>query len=244
MRCARTLIASSALPVVLAAGASALRAQPSFEGTVTYKTTLEGKTMESTYYTKGQRQRQEFAMGANTAVTITDFTTGKSMTLIPAQKKYMVMDYKAMAEAVGPVAEAIKDKKPKPDFKMPAIEASGKTETIAGHSCQHYTLSTDQGMEMDFCVAKGMGSLGGGMGALAGGGAASSGAMADPRLREFMKEFKDGFFPLRTSMSKGGKVVMVQEAVKIEAKPLSNDLFSPPADYTELKIPGVPGKRP
>lgn len=241
MRRARTLIASSALPVVLAAGALA---QTPFEGAVTFRTTVEGKTIESTYYNKGQRQRQEFVMGGNTAVSITDFATGSSMTLIPAQKKYMVMNYKAMAEALGPMADAMKDPKKKPAVTIPKIVATGKTETIAGHSCQHYTLTTDDGMAMDFCVAKGMGTFGAGMGAPGAGAAGSAGAMADPRFRELMTTFKDGFFPLRTSMSKGGKIVMVSEAVKIVRKPLSNDLFGPPAGYTELKIPGFPGKRP
>ena len=73
------------------------------------------------------------------------------------------------------------------------------------------------------------------------------GAAGNPGLREYLKAFKDGFFPLRMTVTKGGKTVMTQEAVKIEPGSLPEDLFAPPAGYTELKmpgLPGLPGKRP
>jgi Domain of unknown function (DUF4412) len=239
---AHTLIASFAFPVVLAAATPVL-AQRQFEGSVTLKTSMEGKSFESTLYSKGQRVRQEIAMGGQSAVTITDYGTGKSITLMPGQKKYMVMDFKAMAEAMRPMAEALKpDRTKKPDAVMPKIVATGRKEKILGHPCEHYTAAADDGMVMDFCVAKGMGTFNGARGGAGAGG--GSAAASDPRFRELVTLFKDGFFPLRTTMSKGGKTLMESEVVKVEAKSLANDLFVPPSDYTEVKIPSLPGKRP
>jgi len=61
----------------------------------------------------------------------------------------------------------------------------------------------------------------------------------DPRYAEFRRQFAGGFFPLKMEMKdEHGQVQMTMVATKIDRRSLSDDLFKPPADYTEMKMPG------
>ncbi len=89
--------------------------------------------------------------------------------------------------------------------------------------------------------------LGGGGGGQ-GGRAAAAGFLSEhPEFRELATLFKDGFFPLKMTISKGGKTVMVQEAIRVERKSVPDVLFAIPEGYSQLKMPSLPGltgKRP
>jgi hypothetical protein len=246
----RTKLLALLMPLALA---PALSAQAPFEGTATFKTTMEGKTFESKYYSNGKRFRSDMSMGGQEAITITDFAEGKSYTLIPAQKKYLVMDYQAMAAALKPMADKLGGDKPgKPDHPdlstMPKITATGHKETIAGYSCEHYTMQLDPKSAMDFCVAKGLGyfSMAGGAGGMGGGGMAQVLAASNPAYKEMLGMFKDGFFLLKFSMSQNGKTMMESEATQIHQGSVPAEMLAIPSDYTELKMPGLgnPLKRP
>ena len=245
----RTKLIALLTPLALAA---ALSAQAPFEGTATFKTTMEGKTIETKYYSNGKRLRQDMSMSGQEVITITDFADAKSYTLMPSQKKYMVMDFKAMAQALKPMADKLGGDKPgKPDHPdlsaMPKITATGHKETIAGYSCEHYTMQMDPKSAMDFCVAKGLGyfSTAGGMGG-GSGGMAQFLAATNPAYKELLGMFKDGFFPLKYSMSQNGKTMMESEATKVEKGSVPAEMLAIPSDYTELKMPGFgnPLKRP
>jgi hypothetical protein len=179
---------------------SRAEAQATFEGVTTFKTTVSGKSIESRYYAKGQRFRQEMAMGGTSAVTITNFGEGKNYTLLPTQKKYLVMDYKAAGKALQEMVG--KDKKPIANRERPKITATGNKETVAGYSCEHYTMEVESG-EIDLCVAKGLGYFAMGGNPMGGGGMDALSA-SNPRYRELIAEFKDGFFPLKTMMTQDG----------------------------------------
>jgi len=237
--------------------AGALSAQKPFEGSVTVKITSGGKSFESKTYSNGTRTRTEYGMGGQQAVMITDLSEGKSYTLIPSQKKYMVMDFKAMAEALKPMAEGMGDKNPKPEkldpSKLPKVTATGRKETIAGYSCEHYTLEAEKGL-MDFCIAKGLGSFspfggvggGGGMGGAGGSAAMAKLVAANPGYKQLLDMFKDGFFPLKMTMSEDGQVRMETEVTQIDKGNVPATMLAIPSDYTELKMPGFgnPLKRP
>jgi hypothetical protein len=49
--------------------------------------------------------------------------------------------------------------------------------------------------------------------------------------------YKDGFFPLKVTAS-GPQGGIMLEVTSIEKKSLPASLFAPPADYTEMKMPG------
>lgn len=219
---------------------AATTGQTAFEGVATFKNTVGGRSVETTYYSKGMKVRQEMVLGGQSAVTITDYGNARSITLMPSQKKYMVMDFKAMAEAVKPLA---KDKVPEKPAELPHITATGKRETVAGRSCEHYLMETGNG-QLDMCAAKGIGNFNAFAGAALSGGKPAS---DNPQYREILKAARDGFFPLKTTMTdKTGKVVFESVAVSIEPKSLAADLFEPPAGFTEFKMPTIPGlpKRP
>lgn len=236
--------AMAALPLLFAPSA---RAQVNFEGVAVFKTTMEGKSFETTYYSKGRRSRQDISFGAVQSTSITDYAAGKGYTLIPAQKKYLVMDYKELGETAKKMGKAMGVKRE--PVAPPKITATGHKETIAGYPCEHYLLQAKAGDPIDFCVAKGLGTyqLGGGGGGQ-GGRAAAAGFLSEhPEFRELATLFKDGFFPLKMTISKGGKTVMVQEAIRVERKSVPDVLFAIPEGYSQLKMPSLPGltgKRP
>ena len=225
-----------------------------FEGSVTFKMTMEGQSMETKYYSNGQRARSEMNMGGRPMITIIDYAEAKGYTLLPDQKKYFMMDMNAMADLAKGMGEAMGDKNPKnpknPDFsKLPKITVTptGQKETVAGYTCEHYTVQSEK-TDMDFCVAKGLGNYsmpgGSGMGGGMGGGGVLAALAANPGYKQLIDMAKEGFFPLKFKMSEGGTVKLTSEATEITKGPVSADLFAIPADYTEIKMPGFGPKRP
>jgi hypothetical protein len=61
---------------------------------------------------------------------------------------------------------------------------------------------------------------------------------------EYVKLYKDGFFPLRISELKGGQPKLKMLATKIEPKSVDASVFQVPSDYTEMKMPGGMPQRP
>ena len=170
-----------------------------------------------------------------------DNDAGKWMTLMPQQKVYMTMDLGAMAERM-PKSDT---PQATPEF---TLKATGKTETIAGISCDDYHLTVaEEGAEADLCLAKGMGyfmgmsvpSRGGMMGRM---GNAMSGNMPSG-WQQYARALKDGAFLLKMEMQKNGKTRMTMVATGVQKKLLADDLFVPPSDYREMKVPGMPGGR-
>lgn len=220
--------------ILLLGSAGSAAAQREFEGSAVYRMSTGGKAVDVTYYSKGKKVRQEISAGGTQAATITDYSEGKSITLMPAQKKYLVMDYKAMGKALKPVADRLGEKRPDKTTKpvVPQFTPTGKRETVAGHSCEHYEMKGDNAVVMDFCVAKDLGffMLGG----------ASLGA-ASPGYAALANDFKAGFFPLKLSVQKAGATQATFEAVRIERKAMPAAMFEVPAGYTALTMPSIPG---
>ena len=198
---ALTALAVAALPF----GAHA----QDFEGTVTYRMSMAGMTMEMTQFIKGKKLRQEMAGPMGNMVVIMDSEAGKMSMSAPGQPP-MVMDIESMKAMAGAEAQAAAQA----DIE---VSATGEKETIAGHDCEHFLIKQATN-ETDVCAATGLGfhmsSMEGGVG----GGAAPAGW---EKLRD---RFADGFFPLKmTTTTPQGSMVM--EAVTLEKKSLSDDLF-------------------
>jgi hypothetical protein len=234
----RTMLVMSGL-ALLAAPASA----QSFEGTVTYRMTMNGRPGEVTMHQKGNKMRQELGGPMAGMATITDGSTGKSISLVPQQKMYMVMDLKALGESMKGVA-----KEAPSEGKIPKLTRTGQKETVAGISCEHVLLEADpnpQQEQVDVCAARGMGMFFGFGGANAEQMGATTSFLSrsnDPRVQEVLGEFRDGFFPLKMTVKRRGQPEMTMEATKVEKKSLPNDLFEVPAGWTEMKMPA--GMRP
>src|SRR5262249_46082769 len=128
---------------------------------------------------------------------------------------------------------------------FPKVTSTGKTETVAGLSCEHWLLGDKQNMDM--CLAKGMGYFGF--------GGQSDGILDKLKnlaLREkfkaqldanpeFAKFAEGGAFPLKIARVENGQSKTVMEVTTIERKSLDDSLFTVPADYKKMELPKIPG---
>jgi len=220
-----------------------------FEGTIAVKIQTENQREgEMTYFLKGRRTRIETRFGDSPegqAVVLYDLEGQKITSLIPSRKMYITMDLKQTAEDLKQAAREMKKPKADGEEKWPKLTETGKQETIAGHTCEHWLMGDDQNLDM--CVAKGLGYFG--MGGGSGGGL---GALKDlafsPKLLaeasahpEWVKFLEGGAFPLKITATENGKVTMNMEATKIEIKSLDDSLFTVPPDYKELNMGNFTG---
>jgi len=215
------------------ASGSSKAAAGDFEGVVSSRVASgEGKSFDVLYYIKPDGMRQESSLPDNPGqhiVMIVNIPSAKMMTLMPERKMYTTLDLKEL-QGMGGGQEA----------HFPKLTATGKTETIAGHTCEHYQMGDEQ-KNVDMCVARGMGFFG--MGGGSGGGLMFSEKMKAEAAGnpEWTKLLEGGAFPLKMTTTDGGKITMTSEVTNIERKKLDDSLFSPPPDYTEMKMPtGVP----
>jgi hypothetical protein len=182
---------SAALTLAMAA-LPAFGAAQDFEGTVTYRMSMGTMDVDMKQSIKGTKIRQEMDSPMGTIVSIVDTETGKVGMQVPGQPM-QVMDLNALQAMSGQAKDAQME-----------VTATGRTETVAGHECQHYTIK--QGPQaVDVCVATGLGFLIG--------GGNSPGTSLD--LDMLKEEFKDGYFPLKLTVdTPQGQMVM--EAVSLE----------------------------
>jgi hypothetical protein len=223
---------------------SSARVGEAFEGEVTSKMFIGDQTMETRYAIKGTRNRIETNLPQNsagarlmqTSVTLMDLSSGTTTMLLPQTKTYLTMNWAEMAE------EMSKGDGKDSSIDFPKVTSTGKTETIAGFTCEHWLI----GDKTDVCMAKGLGYFGGG----------GSGGILDKlknlALREkikaqldtnpeFAKFVEGGAFPLKMAQIENGQSKTIMEVTSIERKSLDDSLFSVPADYKKTEIPGMPG---
>lgn len=217
--------------VLLGASAVSLSAQ-AFEGTIVTQYFNRGKAgMEVVTSHKGDKSRIDMQSGRESGYSILDLTAASMTMVMPSQKMYMVMSFKdAGADDKGG------------EGAVPKIEATGRSETIAGHRCDHY-LVTSEGNVMDVCAAKGLGffgSSGGGSGPMG----RAPGAQIPLQYRHLAEHFKDGFQPLKVEQIKGSNRELLLEVKSIEKKSLSSDMFEVPSGYRKMDMGGLPGRIP
>jgi hypothetical protein len=217
---------------VLAATLPAGVAAQAFEGRVTAQMggNANRPPADVVIYAKGGQSRMESTMGGMPVALIMDYQGGAITTLMIPQRMYVKMDLKqAAAQWRGMTGTT--------DTTPPTITRTGRRETIAGVSCEHIVFETAGGAQSDVCAAKGMGFFGGG-GSMRGGRGA--GVPAD--IDRLMREFSEGFFPLKIENVNGTTRTQVLLVTKIERQAVDLALFQPPADFTEMQMPlGMPG---
>lgn len=228
-RMTRALAGAALLPL-LAGGLSA----QTFEGVVNWQ--LRDGNAQMTQYYKAGKVRTEMGREGRQMVMLMD-ADHKGMTMImPDQKMYMTMDMSRMMEQA-------QGERPK---KTPTFTDTGKTETIAGHTCTVYRMAEEAGQpdKLEMCAAKGMGFLmlgSGGMGRGRDAYGAAGAALSNP---EIARLYKDGFFPLRVSNIEGGKSELIMQATAITPKSVDAAMFEVPSGYQEMKMPAGMPRRP
>jgi hypothetical protein len=221
----RPIVVLALAPVVLflALGLAREKAEKEFEGAVTMNMNLGGMmSVDVVTLSKAGRVRQEVSMMGQDVISIFDASAGTGLMLMPVQRTYMKLDFRAMTEQMG-------------TMPVPTITATGTRETIVGHTCENYAVAMPTSTT-EMCVATDLGFYMGSLNAQGGGlgGNASMQAYAEV----FRNTFKDGFFPLRMSLTSQG-MALTMTVTKIEPKSLSDEQFKLdiPDGYTEMTMP-------
>ena len=180
-----------------------------FEGEITMSATDAGKPAKViTYDVKGPKMRFEAPDTAGPmsgGYVIFDTASKKMIAVQDAKKTAMVMDVGAMDTMTNPAGGA---------HPTPTVDKTGKTDTVAGYSCDIWKVSEASGEKADVCVAKGISfpSLG--------------------RHAGWMSSLEGGF-PLRAvTFDATGKEKSRMEVTKVEKKSLDDAQFQVPAGYT------------
>jgi len=234
----RTFHAALAACTLALAGLAAApaAAQTGFEGVVTFRTTNKSDGTHGTMVqtTKGNKMRLE-GMGSDKNIMVFDGDSHSMMVIDNEKKTYMTIteaDMEQMAAMMGPVADRSSTKKD--DFHVD-LKDTGRTETVAGVTCEVWhgttTQSNGEKKEGEGCVAKGV-------------GFAFYDIMVNnpmtKRMRgsmqESMAKYKEvlsgGKGVLKMTSIENGKPTVDMEATKIEKQSVSEDAFKPPAGYT------------
>lgn len=244
----QTAASDSSSPASASSSASGSPSAGNFEGMVTARMITGANPLEIKYAIKGKKMRVETQLsqgGTQTGVVLMDMAAGTQMMLMPQTKTYMSLNLNQNGKLQEMMEKMSKGKDAMDDFKA---TSTGKSETIAGHTCQHWLVGNKQ--EMDVCLAKGLGYFGGGgqsggifdqLKNLGMGDKAKAMLDANP---EFAKFVEGGAFPLKISQIQNGQSKTIMEVTRVEQKPLDDSLFTVPADYKKMEIPGMPpGKK-
>lgn len=200
--------------IIAASVPSALLAQKDFEGVITWGSLLA---------TGGQGQTVIMTKNGKSRVEMSDPKSGRSFTSIRdgSGRIIMVIAPKKMYYVMGTARELLEARK---------YEPTGRKETVAGYPCEYYRVLNAKGQNEDDteeCITSALGFAAVGQG----------GAMGDDEAKAIRQQFPNGFMVLKAS-HKGKAPVQV---LKVEKKSLTDDLFAPPAGYTEVKMPGRSG---
>jgi hypothetical protein len=145
--------------------------------------------------------------------------------VMPARQMYMTMSMNAASAEMQKHMSQMK------------ITPTGKSEVVAGHACQDFhAVDPDDSTESDACIASDMGNFA--TFSPPQGGNAGSDALS--RLQRLFSAKGGGFFPLKATSYKGGKVTNSMVATSIQAQSVAASEFVPPANYKAMSMPGGP----
>jgi len=228
------------LRLLLAFATSATLASPShaqrkFEGTLTYDIDIGGRQMIVVLSARGNKARQDVDMPGTSVVSkgtyqLVDYDKDNVITVVPAMKRFMVMDLKPLRDASG---ETRARRDSTRERMLGAMTATGRRESVAGVECEVYTNTELPGDE--WCITSALGYFRAFEGPR-GASPMSPGAAVSP----LMRTFKDGAVVLRLRMTgpDGNEVKMV--ATKIDRSPPPPKTFAIPAGFEEMQNPMVP----
>lgn len=196
-----------------------------FEGVILLKERADGEVTTQKLSFKGDKVRvEETGPNVETGAVIIDGKTHEGIMIDPDEQAYFPFPWlQQSAEELRREAEGL------------VVTKTGKRDKVAGHACEIYLeRDTRDGSTSELCLAKGLGNP-----AVFGltNGDSSLGSLLPGWVRDMVQE---GSFPLRSiDRDKHGKEVSRFEASKVEAKPLDDGLFLPPAGYRRVNLEDV-----
>lgn len=203
------------LVVGFAAAAHPARAQKPFEGIIDARIDTPMGSATASYSIKGDKLRMDMSM-ANGMASAMIVDAG-------AHRTYMLMATRHMY-----IERDLPDSMPVAARRSAADDVTwtGRTEKIAGLSCEHALLTEADGSRVDMCIAKGITYVGGGMGG------------PTPWQRHAL-----GGFPLKVQREEEPTPMFL--VTKVQRKALGDDRFAPPPGWQRMTMPmGVPLGRP
>ncbi|HYF35501.1 MAG TPA: DUF4412 domain-containing protein [Prosthecobacter sp.] len=218
----KTFFASLALAV--------LTLQPAFaDWVIVQKSTTDGQVQDMTFKIKGDKAR--FDAGAQMSV-ILDSSAGGATILMHAQKAVVKMTAEMMKSAMAMAGNALGGVAKGPPAKP---QATGQTEKVGAYETEIYTWSGPIGtgkfwVAKDFPQAKELNEIQDKM----------MKAMGNPvaTLAPAAADFPG--MVIKSEMTMMGKTVL-SETVSAKEEPVDEAIFTLPADYNEMKLPGLPG---
>lgn len=203
--------------------------QDNFEGKIKFKVTHEDDVMFIDYFIKDDNLRMEMGENAD-AVFIKN--EDKSFVLMPGEKMYMDLDNSIFSKIQGMAGmnedEEEDDNDEEIDFNK---YKTGKTKTIQGYKCHQWIFKDDEDdEEVEAWVTDELGNFM---------------LMKSPMGAGFSPGWStsvsnNGFFPILViTKDEDGDVSSRFEASEVNKQSLDSDLFSPPSNYSEMKIPGM-----
>lgn len=198
---------------IVGATGSALGQKP-FEGTIDATMHTQMGELNATYFLKDARMRTDMSMGTGIRTSmIVDPAAHRMYMLMPTRQMYMEREMPdSLLQSAGQQAANNK------------VTWTGRTETIAGVSCEHATATANDGSQLDMCIAKGIDF--GGRAMMMG----RRGAAGDS-----WQQHVEGGFPLR--VQRVGDSTPLFEVTKVERKAVGDDLFTPPAGWQKMTMP-------
>ena len=181
-------------------------------------------------------------MEGHSGAMIFDGNTGNMISIMPEQKKYLVMNMRTASGPMRQLGEAMGGRggSKAPDFSKVKVTVTGQREVIAGVPCQHYLFQSTEHPDdppMDMCGATGLGFMG--MAGQTGSMMPSTAALLRSQNPQLAKLARQGFFPLKMTFAErehpDRKSVWL--VTQIDRRRPAASLFAPPAGYTEMVIP-------
>jgi hypothetical protein len=204
---AAAAVTASALPARAQSPAAPAAPAAPFEGTVSMTVGREAQPI--TYSVRQGVMRLDLhGRGGRETAVIVNTPARLVNVLLPGQQMYVEQELSA-------------DSIPAIRRLRPTITRTGRTEQVAGHTCEHWMVKDEKGETVDACMAQGIGAFAGLE--RVGGGA-------------WMSDIGEGgWFPLLATRVDNGETVL--RVTAIDARTLDASLFTVPAGYQKLTVP-------
>jgi len=243
----RSLITIAASAVFLSGISRPAAAQNGFTGVITFATHSEngrnGTLIETASGNKVRIESVDSARGPGARGAIIIDAGARTFTILMNQQRYMVVTEDQMkARMAGASAMSQQMNQSQPTTGQISVVNTGRTETVAGVSCQVYHVTggaTSESHDSDVCVAQGVGFLSGVSGMLGGMGSMSGGANAQA-MTELGDALKGGRGVFKVTEIKGGQPTVMLVATKIDRTPPPASAFVPPPGATQIQMPAMP----
>lgn len=214
--------------------AAPLAAQSSWEGVIEFKG-FRKDSSKMIQTSKGNLVRIDMMEagkhGDKRGSVIFDAKTRTMTMIMYEQKMYMTTPMKSMDS----MAASLREEHGPKDI---SFKDTGRTEVVAGTKCEIYhgtsTMADGKVEEGEACMAKGVGFN------VMDFGRGGRGQSSDPTTKMFQKMAEKDLHMLKAWQMKDGKMEVMLEATKIEARSVSDAEMKPPADFKKFEMPTRP----